>query len=58
MELRPSDGGLHLQSKPTGQEPLIGREVADWETEIGRLYIRARNLMKPSAKKFMLKHNA
>jgi len=37
---------------------LIGREVADWETEIGRLYIQGQEFEKPSAKKFMLKHNA
>lgn len=36
------DGGLHaFNQKPlAGQEPLIGREVADWEAEIGRLYIK------------------
>lgn len=35
------DGGLHSfnQILP-GQEPLTGREVADWEAEIGRLYIQ------------------
>ncbi|MUG96206.1 ABC transporter substrate-binding protein [Scytonema sp. UIC 10036] len=37
------DGGLHtFNQKPlAGQEPLIGREVTDWEEEIGRLYIKA-----------------
>ncbi|MEC4814964.1 MAG: ABC transporter substrate-binding protein [Scytonema sp. PMC 1069.18] len=37
------DGGLHAfnQKPQAGQEPLIGREVADWEVEIGRLYIEA-----------------
>ncbi len=35
------DGGLHTfnQKPQAGQEPLTGREVADWEAEIGRLYI-------------------
>lgn len=35
------DGGLHSfnQILP-GQEQLIGREVTDWEVEIGRLYIQ------------------
>jgi peptide/nickel transport system substrate-binding protein len=37
------DGGLHVfNQKPLpGREPLIGREVPDWEAEIGRLYIKA-----------------
>lgn len=36
------DGGLHLfNQKPLpGQAPVEGREVADWEAEIGRLYIK------------------
>lgn len=36
------DGGLHLfNQKPLpGQAPIQGREVADWEAEIGRLYIK------------------
>jgi peptide/nickel transport system substrate-binding protein len=36
------DGGLHaFNQKPLpGQEPIEGREVADWEAEIGRLYIK------------------
>ena len=35
------DGGLHTfnQKAQAGQEPLTGRKVADWEAEIGRLYI-------------------
>ena len=35
------DGGLHsFNQKPQqGQPPIEGREVADWEAEIGRLYI-------------------
>jgi peptide/nickel transport system substrate-binding protein len=37
------DGGLHVfnQKAQPGREPLIGREVPDWEAEIGRLYIKA-----------------
>ncbi|MBW4625822.1 MAG: ABC transporter substrate-binding protein [Brasilonema octagenarum HA4186-MV1] len=37
------DGGLHVfNQKPLpGREALIGREVPDWEAEIGRLYIKA-----------------
>ncbi len=41
------DGGLHsFNQKPlAGQEPLIGREVTDWEAEIGNLYVQgAREL--------------
>ncbi|AFZ29803.1 extracellular solute-binding protein family 5 [Gloeocapsa sp. PCC 7428] len=36
------DGGLHtFNQKPlAGQEPLVGWEIADWEAEIGRLYIQ------------------
>lgn len=41
------DGGFHpFNQKPqAGQPPVEGREVADWEAEIGRLYIEgAREL--------------
>jgi peptide/nickel transport system substrate-binding protein len=41
------DGGFHpFNQKPqAGQPPIEGREVADWEAEIGRLYIEgAREL--------------
>jgi len=41
------DGGFHpFNQKPqSGQPPIEGREVADWEAEIGRLYIEgAREL--------------
>jgi peptide/nickel transport system substrate-binding protein len=41
------DGSFHpFNQKPQpGQAPLTGREVADWEAEIGRLYIQgAREL--------------
>jgi peptide/nickel transport system substrate-binding protein len=36
------DGGLHsFNQKPQkGQPPIEGREVTDWEAEIGRLYIQ------------------
>ncbi len=36
------EGGLHAfnQKPQVGQEPLIGWEVADWEAEIGRLYVK------------------
>lgn len=36
------DGRLHLfnQQRLTGQTPLVGREVADWERKIGELYIQ------------------
>lgn len=36
------DGGFHpFNQKPqAGQPPIEGREVADWETKIGRLYIQ------------------
>ncbi|MCL1473661.1 ABC transporter substrate-binding protein [Argonema antarcticum] len=35
------DGGLHVfnQKPQPNQSPIIGREVADWEAQIGRLYI-------------------
>lgn len=41
------DGGLHVfNQKPLpGQPPILGREIADWEAEIGRLYVQgAREL--------------
>ncbi len=36
------DGGLHaFNQKPLpGQDPIEGREVADWEADIGQLYIK------------------
>ncbi|MBE9016644.1 ABC transporter substrate-binding protein [Chroococcidiopsidales cyanobacterium LEGE 13417] len=47
------DGGLHaFNFKPQpGQEPLIGREVADWEAEIGRLYIRGAQELDENKRK-------
>ncbi|MBD1897789.1 ABC transporter substrate-binding protein [Coleofasciculus sp. FACHB-129] len=37
------DGGLHSfnQDAVSGSKPIQGREVAAWEAEIGRLYIKA-----------------
>jgi peptide/nickel transport system substrate-binding protein len=36
------EGGLHTfnQKPQAGSEPLTGREVQDWEAEIGRLYVK------------------
>lgn len=36
------DGGLHAfnQKPQPGQDPIEGREVADWENRIGQLYIK------------------
>jgi len=47
------DGGLHsFNQKPQpGQEPLIGQEVADWEAEIGRLYIQAARELDEAKRK-------
>ncbi|MDJ0775456.1 MAG: ABC transporter substrate-binding protein [Mastigocoleus sp. MO_167.B18] len=47
------DGGLHsFNQKPqTGQEPLIGREVAPWEAEIGRLYTQAAQELDKAKRK-------
>lgn len=47
------DGGLHFfnqKPQPT-QEPLIGREVADWEAEIGRLYIKGAQELNEAKRK-------
>jgi peptide/nickel transport system substrate-binding protein len=47
------DGGLHLfNQKPLpGQAPIEGREVADWEAEIGRLYIRGAQELDETKRK-------
>lgn len=47
------DGGLHsFNQKPQpGQEPLIGQEVADWEAEIGHLYIQAAGELDEAKRK-------
>ena len=47
------DGGLHTfnQKPQPGQEPLIGREVAPWEAEIGRLYTQAAQELDEAKRK-------
>lgn len=47
------DGGLHAfnQKPQPGQEPLIGREVAPWEAEIGRLYTQAAQELDQAKRK-------
>lgn len=53
------NGGLHVfnqQSQP-GREPLIGREISDWETEIGRLYIKAAQEFDQQKRKEIYAHS-
>jgi len=47
------DGGLHSfnQQPLAGQEPLTGREVADWETQIGNLYIKGSQELDQAKRK-------
>jgi peptide/nickel transport system substrate-binding protein len=47
------DGQLHLfNQKPSeGQTPIEGRVVADWEAEIGRLYIRGSQELNDERRK-------
>jgi len=47
------DGGLHtFNQKPLpGQPPLEGREVYDWEAEIGRLYIEGAREVNEAKRK-------
>lgn len=47
------EGGLHYfnQKPQPGQEPLIGWEVADWEAEIGRLYIKGAQELDQTKRK-------
>ncbi len=47
------DGGLHSfnQKEPLGEEPLTGREIADWEAEIGRLYIEGSQELDEAKRK-------
>lgn len=47
------DGGLHTfnQKPQPGQDPLIGWEVADWEAEIGRLYIKGAQELDEAKRK-------
>ncbi|HEY9599908.1 MAG TPA: ABC transporter substrate-binding protein [Cyanophyceae cyanobacterium] len=47
------DGGLHsFNQKPqAGQEPIKGRDVYDWEAEIGRLYIKGAGELDEAKRK-------
>jgi len=47
------DGGFHpFNQKPQpGQPPIEGREVADWEAEIGRLYIEGGRELNEAKRK-------
>jgi peptide/nickel transport system substrate-binding protein len=47
------DGGLHLfnQKPQPGQAPIQGREVADWEAEIGRLYVQGTSELDEAKRK-------
>lgn len=47
------EGGLHTfnQKPQAGQEPLIGWEVADWEAEIGKLYIKGAQELDEAKRK-------
>ena len=47
------DGGLHAfnQKPQVGQEPLVGRKVALWEAEIGRLYTQAAQELNQKKRK-------
>ena len=47
------DGGLHsFNQKPQpGQPSIEGREVADWEAELGRLYIQAARELDDNKRK-------
>ena len=47
------DGRLHMFNlAPTaGQDPIEGREIADWEAEIGRLYVQGSQEMDEAKRK-------
>jgi len=47
------DGGLHTfnQKPQQGQPPLEGREVYDWEAQIGRLYIEGARTVDEAKRK-------
>ncbi len=47
------DGGMHsFNQKPQqGQPPIEGREVADWEAQIGRLYIEGAREVNEAKRK-------
>ena len=48
-----TDGGLHSfnQKELPGEEPLIGREIAEWEAEIGQLYIEGSQELDEARRK-------
>ena len=47
------DGNLHMfnQKPQPGQKPLQGRKVADWEEEIGQLFIKGARELDPEKRK-------
>ncbi len=47
------DGGSHSfnQGANPGRPPIIGRQVADWEKEIGRLYVQGAQELDESKRK-------
>lgn len=47
------EGGLHMfnQAAPPGSPPNPGREIYDWEAEIGRLYIQAAQELDETKRK-------
>lgn len=47
------DGGLHSfnQKELPGEQPIIGREIADWEAEIGELYIKGSQELDEAKRK-------
>ncbi len=47
------EGGLHSfnQAPLPGQPPLVGRVVADWESEIGQLYIKGAQELNEAKRK-------
>jgi len=47
------EGGLHVfnQKPQKGQPPIEGREVADWETQIGQLYIQGAQELDEAKRK-------
>lgn len=46
------DGNIHMfnQQSRTG-EPLVGREIADWERQISELYVRAAGELDPERRR-------
>ena len=47
------DGRLHMFNldAQAGQDPIEGRQVADWEAEIGRLYVQGAQQLDESERK-------